>query len=265
MEKLPKVLARCLPIPWLVGAADDDVQAGPTPLAKIVAPHSEERVQLFEFDAHGQLRSLKGVRSQRADVFMESLEVHDAFLENPVNERACAAQQLGGSLRCDGHRWCGGRGVYCGLCDANLCALFVKLVCGELGEAAASICHERELDAEREVGERLELVVASWYDLLALFPAVAEERRIVADHDNHGDALAELRKDLFDEPRVGLMEADVKGGKRPVNRREFSRFGELSLRAWVRKLHGGLTTRDGHIRFADFYKSNDIPLLRDLT
>ena len=141
----------------------------------------------------------------------------------------------------------------------------MKLVRGEFGEGAASICHERQLDAECEVGERLELVILGWYDLLVLFPAVAEERRIVADHDNHGNALAELRKDLFDEPRVGLMEADVKGGKRPVNRREFSRFGELSLRAWVRKLHGGLTTRDGHIRFADFYKSNDIPLLRDLT
>ena len=216
MEKLPEVLARCLPIPWLVGAADDDVQAGPTPLAKIVAPPSEERVQLFELDAHGQLRSLEGVRSQRADVFMESLEVHDAFLENPVDERACAAQQLGGSLRCDGHRWCGGRAVHCGLCLPNLCALFVKLVRGELGEAAASICHERELDAEREMGERLELVVASWYDLLALFPAVAEERRIVADQDNHGDALAELRQDLLDEPRVGLVEADVNGGKRRV-------------------------------------------------
>jgi len=103
VEKLPEVLARCLPIPRLVSAADNDVQAGPTPLAQIVAPTSEERVQLLELDAHGQLRSLEGVRSQRADVFMESLEVHDAFLENPINERACAAQQLGGSRRCDGH------------------------------------------------------------------------------------------------------------------------------------------------------------------
>ena len=109
----------------------------------------------------------------------------------------------------------------------------MKLVCGELGEAAASVCHERELDAEGEMGERLELVVASWYDLLALFPAVAEERRIVADHDNHGDALAELRQDLLDEPRVGFVEADVNGGKRPVTRREVPRFGELALRAWV--------------------------------
>ena len=92
MEKLPEILARCIPIPWLVGAADDDVKADPTPFTKIVAPLSEERVQLFKFDAHGQLRSLEGVRSQRADGFMESLEVHDAFLENSVDERACATQ-----------------------------------------------------------------------------------------------------------------------------------------------------------------------------
>jgi hypothetical protein len=32
-----------------------------------------------------------------------TLEVHDAFLENPVDERACAAQQLGRRLRCDDH------------------------------------------------------------------------------------------------------------------------------------------------------------------
>jgi hypothetical protein len=56
------------------------------------------------------------------------------------------------------------------LCVLNLCALFAKLVRGELGEMVASVCHERELDAKREVGERLELVVAGWYDLLALFP-----------------------------------------------------------------------------------------------
>src|SRR5580765_2475179 len=144
MEKLTEVLARCLPIPWLVGAADDDVQAGPTSLAKIVAPPSEERVQLLELDAHGELRSLQGVRSQRADVFMESLEVHDAFLENSVDERTGAAQQLGGRLRCDGHRWCGGRAIRCRLCLPNLCTLFVKLAPGQLGEAAASVCHESE-------------------------------------------------------------------------------------------------------------------------
>jgi hypothetical protein len=265
MEKLPEVLACCLPIPWLVGAADDDVQASPTPLPKIVAPPSEERVQLLELDAHGQLRSLEGVRGQRADVFMESFEVHDASRENSVDERPCAAQQLGGSFRWDGYRWCEGRAIRCGLCVPNLCALFVKLARGELGEVAASICHERQLDAEREVSERLELVILDWYDLLALFPAVAEERRIVADQDNHGDAVAELRQDLLDKPRVSFVEADVNGGKRPVTRREVPCFGEFALCVWVRELHGGLTSRDGHTHFADFYKSNDIPLLRDLT
>ena len=186
MEKSPEVLACCLAIPRLVGATDDDVQAGPAHLAKVVAPSREERVQLFELDAHGQLRSLEGVRCQRADVFMESLEVHDAFLENAVDERACAAQQLGGRFWCGGYRWCGGRAVRCGLCVPNLCALFVKLVRGQLGDVAVSVCHERKLDAEREVRERLELVVAGWYDLLALFPVVAEERRIVADQATTG-------------------------------------------------------------------------------
>src|SRR6266436_7270958 len=61
MEKPSEVLARCLAIPRLVGATDDDVEAGPTLLAKIVAPPSEQRVQLFELDAHGQLRSVEGV------------------------------------------------------------------------------------------------------------------------------------------------------------------------------------------------------------
>ena len=59
VEKPPEVLARCLAIPRLVSAADDDVQAGPTLLAKIVASPFEKRVQLFELDAHGHLRSLQ--------------------------------------------------------------------------------------------------------------------------------------------------------------------------------------------------------------
>ena len=100
VEKPPEVLARCLAIPRLVSAADDDVQAGPTPLAKIVAPSSEERVQLFELDAHGQLRSLERVRGEGADVFLESLEVDDSFRENSVDKRTRAAQQLGGRFRC---------------------------------------------------------------------------------------------------------------------------------------------------------------------
>ena len=61
------------------------------------------------------------------------------------------------------------------------------------------------------MGERLELVVAGWYNLLTLFPAVAEERCIVADQNNHRDAIAELRQNLLDEPRVGHVEADVNG------------------------------------------------------
>jgi len=109
----------------------------------------------------------------------------------------------------------------------NLCALFVKLARGQLGEAAASVCHERELHAEREVGERLELVVAGWYDLLTLFRTIAEQRCIVAHQDNDGDALAELRQDLLDEPRVGLVKADVDAGKRFATRRELPPFGEV--------------------------------------
>ena len=45
VEKTPEVLARCLAIPRLVSAADDDVQAGPRPFTKIVAPPSEERME----------------------------------------------------------------------------------------------------------------------------------------------------------------------------------------------------------------------------
>ena len=140
--------------------------------------------------------------SEGADVFLESLEIDHAFGENSIDERTRTAQKLGGPL----HRWrrgrTGRRGVDRGLRFPNLCALFVKLASGQLGEAATSVCHKRELHAEREVGERLELMVADWYDLLALFPAVAEQRRIVADQDNHGDAVAELRQHLLDEPCV---------------------------------------------------------------
>jgi hypothetical protein len=44
-----------------VSAADYDVHSGPTPFAKIITPPSEEFVQLFELDAHGQLRNLQRV------------------------------------------------------------------------------------------------------------------------------------------------------------------------------------------------------------
>jgi hypothetical protein len=61
VKKLPEVLARCLPISRLVGTADHCVQVRPTALAEIVAPPSEECVQLLEFNAHGQLCNLEGV------------------------------------------------------------------------------------------------------------------------------------------------------------------------------------------------------------
>jgi hypothetical protein len=91
MEKAPEVLTGCLPISRLVGAADDDVQAGPTRLVKVVAPASEQRVQLLELDANGQLRSLKGARCEWADVFLESAEIHHTFGENSIDQRARAA------------------------------------------------------------------------------------------------------------------------------------------------------------------------------
>jgi hypothetical protein len=54
--------------------------------------------------AHGQLRSLECARGEGADVFLESPEIDHAFGENAVDERACAAQQLGGRFRCAGYR-----------------------------------------------------------------------------------------------------------------------------------------------------------------
>ena len=98
VKKLSKILARCLAISWLMSAADDDVQTSPTPLANIVAPPSEKCVQLLELDAHRQLRSPERVRGEGADVFLQSIELHDAFRENPVHEGTCTAQQLGGHL-----------------------------------------------------------------------------------------------------------------------------------------------------------------------
>ncbi len=175
-------------------------------------------------------------------MFLESVEIDHAFGENSVHERTCAAQQLGGRIR----RWRGGRpdrrGVDGGLYFPDLCALFMKFARGQLSEVATSVCHKRELDAEREVGERLQLVVARWYDLLALSPAVAEERRIVADQNNHGNAVAELDQDLLNELRVDLVEANVDLAKRPVPRRKVPRFGELTLRVGVREFHRVLTS-----------------------
>ena len=63
------------------------------------------------------------------------------------------------------------------------------------------------MDPEREVGERFELVVAGCYHLLTPFTAVAEQRCIIAHQNNHRDAVAELREDLLDEPRVRSWKA----------------------------------------------------------
>jgi hypothetical protein len=138
----------------------------------------------------------------------------------------------------------------------NLYALLVKFVRSQLAEASTSVCHERELDAEREVAERLKLMVAGRYDLLALFPAVAKERRVVADQDNHGDALAELRQDLFDKPRVGHVESDINGGKQPVTRGEIPRLGQLALRVSIGNFHRLGFLRDCLKRWNRFVNDN---------
>ena len=104
-EKPPEVLAGCLPIPRLMGAANDDVKAGPTRLAEVFAPPSEQRVQLLELGMHGQACGLKYVRREGADVFFDSLEVHDSFSENPVDQITRAAQKFSGCFRCDDCRW----------------------------------------------------------------------------------------------------------------------------------------------------------------
>ena len=133
------------------------------------------------------------LEGESMDVFLESFEVHTAFLENPFDECTRAAQQLGERFRCGGcwrGRWARRRRVYNSVCLPNLCTLFVKLAQGQFSEFSSSVCHQRELDAEREMGERLELVVAGWYDRLALFPAVAKKHRVVAYQDNHRDVLS---------------------------------------------------------------------------
>src|SRR6516162_541322 len=86
--------------------------------------------------------------------------------------------------------------------------------------------------------KRLKLVVVRWYDLLELLSVVAQEGRIVADQNNHWNTVAELRQDLFDEPRVGVVEAGVNCSKRFVKRRELPCFGELTMSVRVRELHG---------------------------
>ena len=58
VKKSPEVLTYRLAIARLVCSADDNVHSRPPLFAKIIAPACEDRVDLFEFDAHGQLRSL---------------------------------------------------------------------------------------------------------------------------------------------------------------------------------------------------------------
>ena len=230
MKKPPEILTGCFAISRLVSAADHDVHRGPTPLAKPIAPACGKFVQLFKFNAHGQLCSLERVRGHGADVFLESVEIDYAFGENSVDQLTSAAQQLGGRFHC----W---RGAQRAVGFANLCAFFVKLVHSDVVETAASVCHERELDAKREVAKRLELMIPRGYDLFTLFAAVAEKRCIVADQNNHRNAVAELRQDLFDEPRIGFVKTDVNCRERFIARRNVPRVGEFALRIRVRAIH----------------------------
>ena len=94
VKESPKVLTCCLAIPRLVSSADDNIYAGPPPFAKVIAPSRDKRVHLFEFQAHGELRSFESVFGEGANVFLESLQVDDTFGEDSVNERTRPAQQL---------------------------------------------------------------------------------------------------------------------------------------------------------------------------
>ena len=82
-------------------ATDHDVHAGPTPIANVLAPSSNQRIELFEFEAHSHSCGFESTRGQGADMFLEPVEIDRTFRENSVDERARAAQQLGGPL----HRW----------------------------------------------------------------------------------------------------------------------------------------------------------------
>src|SRR5215469_1226769 len=90
-------------------------------------------------------------------------------------------------------------------------------------------------------------MVTRRYDLLTLFPARAEERRIVADQHKDRNAIAELCQDLLDQARVALVKAGVKGGKRLVRRSEVPCRVELALRIWIRELHEFLRSKTRNI------------------
>ena len=84
-------------------------------------------MQLLEFDAHRQLRSLERRGDESAYVLLQSLEIHCAFRESSVDERTRAAQQLGRSVcrrAVGGTAW---RDICGGMDSLNLRTLFVKL------------------------------------------------------------------------------------------------------------------------------------------
>jgi len=240
-------------------STDHDVRAGPTPIANVVAPSFNQHVELFEFDADSHLCGFESTRGKGANMFLKPVEIDDTFRENSVDERARAGQQFVGCL--GGSR--GGstvrRGVDCGMHFVNLLPLFVKLARGQLCEATLSVCHQRELNAEREMRERLELVITNWYHLLAFFIAVAQKRCIVADQNNHGNIVAELHQDLLDDTCVGLVEADVNGGKQTVMRREFTRFGKFALRIRIRAVHAFVASNVDRLPATAFRESLAIP------
>ena len=95
VKKLSKILARCLAISWLMSAADDDVQASPR-LSPTSLRHRPRSACSCSSSMH--TASLERVSGEGADVFLQSIELHDAFRENSVHERTCTAQQLGGRL-----------------------------------------------------------------------------------------------------------------------------------------------------------------------
>jgi hypothetical protein len=85
MKKTPEILACCFAIPRLVCAADHDVHTSPMAFSKVIAPPRNDSVQLLQLAAHCQLRSLKGLCCQCADVFLESIEINISFRENSVD------------------------------------------------------------------------------------------------------------------------------------------------------------------------------------
>ena len=89
MEKPPEVLARCLAIPRLVSAADDDVQAGPTPLAEIVSePDLRSPAEARAYLTY-KLETVGGSTSSRGLIF-------SGAIQSPVAQNAVANLFRGG-------------------------------------------------------------------------------------------------------------------------------------------------------------------------